>query len=198
VQGRATPAEVAEGLRLAEDALLNHRDDPSTLTYVATSLSCLGFQHHKALSAVNRALVLNPNSTRTLLSAGFVRTYVLDTSIAIEYFHRVMRLNPLDPEMGYVLSGLALAYVVADRFEEALPIAQKSLMEAPNWITNHLLLLRCLVHFGRIEEARSSAHRLLEIAPQFSVSYYRNTSAFRDPEFIERASADLRIAGIPE
>ena len=107
-QGWATPAEVAEGLRLAEEALLDHRDDPSTLTYVAPSLSYLGFEHEKALSAVNRALALNPNSTRTLMSAGWIRSYVFDTTTAIEYFHRVMRLNPLDPEMGYVLSGLAL------------------------------------------------------------------------------------------
>jgi adenylate cyclase len=197
-QGWSTPADVAEGLRLAEDALRNHRDDPSTLTYVANALSYLGFQHEKALGAVNRALALNPNSTRTLLTGGWIRTYVFDTTTAIEYFHRVIRLNPLDPEMGHVHSGLALAHFIAGQFEEALSFAQKSLIEAPYWLPSHILLIRCLVHFGRIEDAKSVAQRLLEKAPQFTVSGSRDRWPFRNPEHIESCCSDFRIAGIPE
>jgi adenylate cyclase len=197
-QGWATPEEIAEGLRLAEDALLDHRDDPSTLTYVAHSLSYLGFEHEKALSAVNRALALNPNSTRTLMSGGWIRNYVLDTATAIEYFHRAIRLNPLDPEMAYVFSGLAMAHQLAGRFEEALPFAQKCLVEAPKWLSGHIQLIICLVHLGRTEEAKSTAQRLLQIAPQFTISSMRNRLPIRDPERIDRTCVDLRAAGIPE
>jgi len=197
-QGWATPTEVTEGLRLAEEALLDHRDDPSTLTYVAPSLSYLGFEHERALGAVNRALALNPNSTRTLLSAGWIRSYVFDTTTAIEHFHRAMRLNPLDPEMGYVLSGLSFAHMVAGRFEEALSFAKKSVIEAPSWTSGHTVQIQCLVHLGRIDEARSAAQRLLKIAPQLTVSEWRSRYAIRDPERIDRACGALRIAGIPE
>jgi adenylate cyclase len=197
-QGWATPTEVAEGLRLAEEALLDHRDDPSTLAYVALSLSYLGFEHERALGAVNRALALNPNSTRTLLSAGWIRSYVFDTTTAIEHFQRAMRLSPLDPEMGYVLSGLSFAHMVAGRFEEALSFAKKSVIEAPSWTSGHTVQIQCLVHLGRIDEARSAAQRLLKIAPQLTVSEWRSRNAIRDPERIERACGALRIAGIPE
>jgi tetratricopeptide (TPR) repeat protein len=162
------------------------------LTYVANSLSYLGFQHEKALSALNRALALNPNSTRTLLTGGWIRTFVLDTTTAIEYFHRVIRLNPLDPEIWIVLSGLAQAHMVAGRFEEALPFVQRALIEAPNWVTGHMQLISCLVHFGRIEEANSVAQRLLEIAPQFTISDSRDRYPIRDSARIEKFCVDLQ------
>jgi adenylate cyclase len=197
-QGWATPAEVAEGLTLAEDALLDHRDDPSTLTYVAHSLSYLGFQHEKALGALDRALALNPNSTRTLMSGGWIRNYVLDTATAIEYFHRAIRLNPLDPEIGFVYSGLAMSHIAAGRLEEGLSFAKKSLREAPNWVSAHLQMISCLVPLGRIEESKSVAQQLLKIAPNFTISGARDRYPIREPEFIERSCAALRAAGIPE
>jgi adenylate cyclase len=197
-QGWETPEEIAEGLSLAEEALLNHRDDPATLTYVAHSLSYLGFQHEKALRAINRALALNPNSTRTLHSGGWIRAYVQDNTTAIEYFHRVLRLNPLDPEIGFVLSGLALAHLNEGRYEEALSFGQRSLLEEPNGVAAHLQVIICLVQLKRIDEARSVGQRLLTIAPQYSVSGHRNRVALRDPERIEMGCAALRAAGIPE
>jgi adenylate cyclase len=197
-QGWETSEEIAEGLRLAEDALSDHRDDPMTLTYVAHSLSYLGFQHEKALGAINRALALNPNSTRTLHSGGWIRAYVLDNATAIEYFHRVLRLNPLDPEIGFVLSGLALAHLNEGRYGEALAFAQRSLIEEPNGVAAHLQMIISLVQLQRIGEAKPVAQRLLAIAPQYTVSRHRRRVALRDPERIEMGCAALRAAGIPE
>jgi adenylate cyclase len=197
-QGWETPEEIAEGLSLAEEALLNHRDDPATLTYVAHTLSYLGFQHEKALRVLDRALALNPNSTRTLHSGGWIRAYVQENTTAIEYFHRVLRLNPLDPEIGFVLSGLALAHLNEGRYEEALSFGQRSLLEEPNGVAAHLQVIICLVQLKRIDEARSVGQRLLAIAPQYSVSRHRNRVALRDPERIAIGCAALRQAGIPE
>jgi adenylate cyclase len=100
--------------------------------------------------------------------------------------------------MGYVLSGLSFAHMIAGRFEEALSFAKKSVIEAPSWTSGHTVQIQCLVHLGRIDEARSAAQRLLKIAPQLTVSEWRSRYAIRDPERIERACGALRIAGIPE
>ena len=134
----ATEAEIQEGLKLAKRAIANHRDDPGTLTYAAHSLAYLGFEHDEALRAIDRALALNPNSTKSLNTAGWIRAYAGDGTPAIEYFQRALRLNPLDPELGYLLSGLSLAYQVAGQHEESLKLREKALRESPNWISGSL------------------------------------------------------------
>ena len=153
-QSWATAAEIQEGLRLAEEALADHHDDPGTLSYAGHSLSYLGLRHDEGLRAIDRALALNPNSTRALLAAGWVRGYVGDATIAIEHFQRAIRLNPLDPEMGYMLSGLGWAYLIAGKCEDALSAGLKSLQESPAWIPAHHLVVICLVQLGRVDDAR--------------------------------------------
>jgi adenylate cyclase len=78
--------EISEGLRLADEALQHHRDDPATLACAAHSLSLLGRRHKEALHAIDRALALNPNSTRVALASGWIRNYIGLDAEAIEHF----------------------------------------------------------------------------------------------------------------
>ena len=78
-----------------------------------------------ALSALDRALFLNPNSASVLARSAWVRMYVSQPEKAMEQFHRVIRLSPLDPEMAFHLSGLAYAYMIAARYDEALGWARE-------------------------------------------------------------------------
>jgi adenylate cyclase len=197
-QSWASAAEIEEGLRLAEEALADHHDDPATLSYAGQALSYLGFRHDEGLRAVDRALALNPNSTRTLLAAGWVRAYVGDASIAIEHFQRAMRLSPLDPAMGYVLTGLGYAYLIAGKYEDALSTGLKSIQENPRWTSAHRVVVVCLVQLGRLDEARVAANRTIELAPEVTISALRPLSPWKDEAFKERYLSALRVAGIPE
>jgi adenylate cyclase len=198
VQRWAPSAEIKEGLRLAEEALADHRDDPATLSYAGHSLSYLGSRHDEGLRAVDRALALNPNSTRALLTSGWIRAYVCDATTAIEHFQRAMRLNPLDPELGYVLSGLGWAYLIAGKYEDALSAGLKSLQESPAWLSAHHLVVICLVQLGRVDEARIAANRLVELVPETTISAVGRRLPFTDQAFNERYLSALRVAGIPE
>jgi adenylate cyclase len=193
-----TPVEIEEGLRLAEEALADHRDDPTTLTYVGQALGYLGFRHDDALRALDRALTINPNSTRALIASGWGRTYVGDAAKSIEHLQRAIRLNPLDPEMGYMLSGLGIAYQMAGKSEEALAMGQKSLQESPNWIPSHLLIVRCLVQLGSLDEAKNAAQRMMKLAPGMTLTARRAQMANRDQAYQESYISALRAAGVPE
>jgi adenylate cyclase len=197
-QSWATDVEIEEGLRLAEEALADHHDDPATLSYAGQSLSYLGLRHEEALHAIDRALTLNTNSARTLLAAGWVRGYVGDAAIAIEHFQRAMRLSPLDPAMAYVLAGLGYAYLIAGKYEDALSAGLKSLLENPRWTPSHRLVVVCLVQLGRLDEARVAANRIMELRPETTISAIRLQIAYKDQAFKERYISALRVAGIPE
>jgi adenylate cyclase len=168
------------------------------LTCAGGALSYLGSRHDEAIRAIDRALAINPNSTKALLTAGYVRGYVGDADIAIEHFQRALRLNPLDPELGYMLSGLGFAYLVAGRYEDALLMGLKSLQESPNWTAGHRLVVICMVNLGRLDEARVAANRIMELWPETTVSAIKLQIAYKDTMFKERYISALRAAGVPE
>ena len=193
-----TVEEVQEGLRLADEALADHRDDPITLTYAGHSLSYLGSRHEEGLRAVDRGLAINPNSNRALFTSGWVRNYVGDASTAIEHFQRAMRLNPLDPELGYMYSGLGLAYLIAGKYEDGLSMGLKSLQESPKWIPGYNVLIISLVQLGRVEDARAAAERMLKLAPNVTLAARRAQMPYRDSAIRDLYINALRLAGVPE
>ncbi len=198
LQTWASDAEIAEGMRLAREALSDHRDDPGTLSFAGHALAVLGLEHEDALRAIDRALTLNPNSTAVLTRAGWIRTYIGDGAAALEFFHRAMRLNPLDPELGQMQTGLAYAYSRAGRDREALEAGLKALQEAPSWIPAHLSVVRSLVLLGRINEARAAAQRMLKLSPGMTLASRAKRTLFRDQAFKESILNALREAGVPE
>jgi len=100
--------------------------------------------------------------------------------------------------MGYVLSGLGFAYFIAGRYEDALPVGLKSLQESPAWMPAHRLVILCLVHLGRLDEARVAANRMLELAPKTTISAIRLQIPQKNEAYKERYINAMRVAGIPE
>lgn len=197
-QNWASPAEIREGTRLAKEALADHRDDPGTLTYAAHALCYLGFECEAALHAIERALTLNPNSSKTLTSAGWIRVYLGDGLVAIDYFRRVMRLSPLDAELGAILSGLGFAHLIVGQYQDALQAGLKSVQESPTWISAHGLVTIALVHLERIDDAKVAAQRMLALAPGMTLTLRREQMPYRDRTFRESFLSALRVAGVPE
>jgi adenylate cyclase len=197
-QSWSTPQEDDEGLRLADASLAAHRDDPTVLACAGHAIAFLGQRHDAALNALDRAVTLNNNSARALVSNAWVRIYVGEPEKALSHFQRAIRLSPLDPEMGYTLSGMAFAHLMSGRSEEALKAASRAVEEAPKWSSGHRALVFSLVESGRLEEARAAARRLNVLSPTFSISWLSRTTAFRDRKFVTRYAEALRVAGIPE
>ncbi|MCW5634868.1 MAG: winged helix-turn-helix domain-containing protein [Rubrivivax sp.] len=197
-QSWADDAGIREGIRLAEEALQDHRDDPDTLANAAMSLSWLARRHDEALHAIERALVLNPNSAWVAHAAGWIRMYVGQAAAAIAHFQRAIRLSPLDPLTSAFMTGLAAAYRRVGRFDDALSAGLRSLREAPDNHTTHRVVISCLVELGRLDEARVAAQRLLALSPGLTVSKCRALQVWSEPEYIDRYLATLGLAGIPE
>ena len=196
-QNWTTDEQIAEGVRFAHEALVASRDDPSTLALAAHPLAYLNREFDLALSALDRALFLNPNSASVLARSAWVRMYVSQPEKAMEQFHRVIRLSPLDPEMAFHLCGLAYAYMIASRYDEALGWARKSLEQMPLWTAAWRCVAVSAAYLGRTEEAEAAAERILALSPSFSLSQCRRWIFFRDDEITEMFIEGLRRAGIP-
>jgi pentatricopeptide repeat protein len=68
----------------------------------------------------------------------------------------------------------------------------------PDWDTTYRVLASALVQLGRVEEARSAVAKLLELAPNMTVSGLRELWPIRDSETLEMMLDGLKTAGLPD
>jgi adenylate cyclase len=197
-QGWATPEERARGLALAREALLSSRDEPNTIAFAAHVLAWLGKEYDAGLAAMDRALHLNPNSANILQRSGWIRNWVGDADRAIDHFSRSIRLNPVDPLIGYAHCGLAYAYLLKGEYAKALEYARRATHEMPRWMATWTGLAIAAAYVGNQQEANAAKERIVELIPSYSMAYRRATRVFRDDWVNEMHDHGLRLAGVPE
>jgi adenylate cyclase len=195
-QGWSTPDDIAAGGRLAHEALLSSRDEPTTIAFAAHASAWLARDYDTALAAMDRAIHLNPNSAHILNRSGWLRVWVSDADRAIPDFLRSIRLSPVDPEIGYPLAGLASAFLLKNEPEKALQYARRAAHEMPRWVSSWLALAVASVKAGSQQEAQEASRRILTLVPNFSITKRFNT--FRDKSAFDFFSNGLRMAGLPE
>jgi adenylate cyclase len=192
------PDDARVAIRMAREVLAEARDDPTSLRFAAQVLAYSAKEYETALSAIERSLYLNPNSAQGYTGSGWVNAYYGRPLVAIEHFHRAMRLSPIDPEKGIALSGIGMSYLMLERFDEALQWGEQALREMPNYGSSHRVVIGALVGLQRLDEARAAAKRLLEAFPTYNLTLQREINPWRDQAFAERYLDALRVAGIPE
>jgi adenylate cyclase len=192
------PDDVRVAVRMAREAIAEARDDPTSLRFAAQVLAYSAKDYEQALSAIERSLYLNPNSAQGYTGSGWVNTHSGRPLVAIDHFHRAMRLSPIDPEKGIALSGIGMSYLMLERFDEALTWGENALREMPNYGSSHRVVIGALVGLQRLEGARAAAHRLMQAFPTYTLSLQRQINPWRDEAFAQRYLDALRVAGIPE
>src|SRR5256714_4925558 len=95
---RPTGPEDEVGIRLAKLAIEFGTNDPDALWMAAYLLSIVGDQT-TALSALDRALALNPNSAHAWRTKALCQSLrgAAHAVVAVEAGNRAIRLSPLDP-----------------------------------------------------------------------------------------------------
>lgn len=66
------------------------------------------------------------------------------------------------------------------------------------WDTTYRVLAASLVQLNRLEDARSAVKKLLDIAPNMTVSSLRERWPIRSKVFLDTTLDALLIAGLPE
>jgi adenylate cyclase len=192
------PDDIRVAVRMAREVLAEARDDPTSLRFAAQVLAYSAKDYETALGTIERSLFLNPNSAQSYTGGGWVNAHASRPLVAIDHFHRAMRLSPLDPEKGIALSGIGMSYLMLERFEEALQWGEHALREMPGYGSSHRVVIGALVGLNRLEEAKAAASRLMEAFPTYTLGLQIRINPWRDQAFAERYVEALRVAGIPE
>jgi TolB-like protein/class 3 adenylate cyclase len=199
--GPVSDADVVDSVRLARHAITAGRDDPDALWMAAIVLMVFADEHAAAATLIDRALMLNPNSAHAWMHSGLLSCFRNQPGPAIEALRHAMRLSPLDPLSPGFKSALALAHLVAGRYEEALQWADRALHEHPEFDPAMGVKVALLARLGRIDEAREWLKRRLELQPGLTIAEWKARGGavkFASPELLAMYEDGLRKAGLPE
>jgi TolB-like protein len=189
--------DIAEVRRLGQQAVRLGPDDAFALCWAGFSLAYVAGELEEGSGLIDRALALNPNLARAWNLSGWVRIWLGESELAIEHLARAMRLSPLDSAFHAMEHGTAYAHLRADRYDEAVLWAEKALRDQPQSAEAAETLAISSVFAGQMEKAQKAVARILEIAPHFRLSNFRERSPPLPPERFARFLDALRKAGLP-
>ena len=131
--GPVSDAEIADSVVLARQAIEAGRDDPDPLWMAGWTVLLFEGDYAAGVSAVDRALALNPNSAIAWSARGWALAFRNQPVAAIEALEQAIRLSPLDPLAYLSMAGLAFAHLAAGRFEDAIASADRAMQALPRY-----------------------------------------------------------------
>ena len=190
-------AETAEDVRFAHRAVQLAPNDSTVLTDAALALGHLNRDVATAISWLDRAIALNPNSAAAFGRGAVVRNFAGDYSTAADHADRAMRLSPFDPNFFVFNLARGVSHLCQRQLPEAVAWLRKSAHQNPRNIATFLCLGSALAHAGQMKEARAAIERLLELHLKDSVRWRRQLRLLPEDDN-EYLLEGARLAGLPE
>jgi len=194
--GLAEEARLA-ALRHAHIAIATGGDDATALAVAGFIIGIFERDYETAFNAFDRSLALSPSSALAFGLSSLIRAWSGDDASAIEHAERALRLSPFDPLSYNPYNALAYAHFFAGRFDEAASAAGMAAQANPRFSIPWILRTAALAKIGRIDEAKASAHRLLDVEPGFTVNSFLGCNVTSAERLAEIGDA-LRAVGLRE
>jgi TolB-like protein/Tfp pilus assembly protein PilF len=193
-----TANEIAEVTRLARRAIELGKDDAIVLTNSGWALGFVAGDLSACATLLDHAIGLNANLAEAWVCGGWVKNWLGEPEMAIERFTRAMRLNPIDPHIGGMQSGIAHARYFLGHYAEAASWAAMALQYNPNYIAGLRIAAASNAMAGHLEQASKAMTRLRQLSPALRVSNVKKMlGPYRRAEDAARYEEGLRKAGLP-
>lgn len=174
-----SPSESLERAFQLAQKVLNMDDSDIGGHFVLGDIYLLQNQHEKAVSELEKAVALNPNSSEAIDALGKILLWTGRPKEALEMFTRAIRLDPLHAQRSYIYLGRT--YGSMGQYEEAISVFKKVTSEESDHLVLHLELLACYAALGRNREAKAEVAQVLRIKPDFSIQEFSKRMSYRDP-----------------
>ena len=189
---------VREAGVLARQAASLGRDDAVALSTAGFALAYIVGQLEDGAALIEQALRLNPGLAWAWYFSGWVKTWLGEPEVAIEHQERAMRLNPQDPHIFSMRSGIAAAYFFAGRPAEAVSWAKMALRDRPDLTLANVSAAAAAALNGMHRDAEATIARIRQTHPRIRISTLREHFPIRRQEDLVRLADGLRKAGLPE
>jgi len=151
-------------------------------------------QYDKAIAEGERAVALNPNGYRALLTLGGILGHAGRWEESVLYIEKSIRLDPIPDIFKFFILGRA--YFMIGQYDKSIVTWKKVLQRNPDYLPAHAFLAACYSSLGRDVEAAAEAKEVLRIDPKFSVESHAKVLPYKNKVDIEREVDALRKAGL--
>ena len=154
----------------------------------------------RGIEEFERALALDPNLARARAGIGFAHMVIGRAAETEAHVLEALRLSPRDALASRWFIHAGGAKALLGDYEAALPWFRKSVDANRNNPLPSFYLAACLVHLGRLDEARKEVKSGFAIDPKFTLRRFRailsDNTVFLAQR--ERLAEGMRMAGVPE
>ncbi len=168
-------AMLRKAVQTAEQAISLGPNGPTA--HVALGRACsLSKEIARGMQAFNRAIELNPSMTLAYQGVAFA-IVTEDPEESIEIINKILRLSPRDPLRHIFYHQIAVAHLLLERYEQVEEWELKAISLKPDMPQNYRILAAAYGYMGETGKARANLEKMLEMAPQFTLSSYRATNS---------------------
>jgi TolB-like protein len=146
-----------------------------------------------ALECMHRSIEMNPSNQWNVADLGEVLIYTGQAEQALDCFKRAREIDPYFDPPWYSRS-LGLAYMILQRYPEALAAFDRLPMQT---FRSAAFRAGCFARLKDEENARRSAHKCLEMKPDFSIRAFLAKEPFRSQTDAALLAESLQLAGLP-
>lgn len=150
-----------------------------------------------AQALYDRALAINPSESLAWLQKGNCLSFAGDGRSALKHVERAVELSPLDPSRHFYLSIMSSAALSARAFDRAIDAARASLRLNSEHVSTYRVMAIAQAMSGRIEEARASVTRILQLEPSLTVDSFIARSPGAASGLAREFGHALHAAGLP-
>jgi adenylate cyclase len=159
-------------------------------------LYALTGRHEEAIAEIERAIELAPNNANAYTWMGYVLRVAGRNDEAIHYSEQALRLNPIPPS--WYFRGIALNYLYAHRYNEAIDMCKKALKRAPNDLLTHVTCAAIYGQAGHADTAQLEVEEVLRLNPKFSALSYAKRLPYKNQSDRDFYLDAMRKGGLPE
>jgi tetratricopeptide (TPR) repeat protein len=181
----------------AQAAISAGADDAGTLATAGFVIGLVAHDYTSAMAAIDRALTLTGASALSLWMGSVILAHAGESSRAVDYAERSLRVAPFGRDTTLPYCGMALAYLVAGDFLAAAEASAKGVQANPRFSFNHALQSVALLGLDRFDDAKAAAARVLECEPGFTIEGFVRSHTGRADIWNPIGDA-LRQLGLPE
>ncbi len=191
------PAEIGLALRTAEQAVsFDGRDAMGHWALGRARL--LNREHDRALEALDRSLIANPNYAQGHYARGFISMHANRTEHALPDLDLANRLSPFDPMLFAMTSCRGLSMAVQGKYQEAAEWAVRATQEPNAHFHIFAIAAACLSLCDREQEGARYIQQALARNPGYRIAHYQQSFPFKEAQHNALFADALRRAGLPD